>query len=99
MANGASRIFGVIKSTSDKETNSQFVNLKVKELNPLTFMLGDKLLITADFCVADINFDASILQVDDIVNAIVLNDNQLYYLLCNVDLKSKIAELENRLNN
>jgi hypothetical protein len=99
MANGAGRIFQVMKATGSQEAESQFVSLKVRTLDPLTFMLGDKLIITPEFCVADINFDPSILQVEDTVNAIVLNQNQLYYLLCNVNLKDKLAELENRLDN
>ena len=48
MANGASRIFKVMQN-SGTDTVSELVHLKVKTINPLTFTLDDRVILTEDF--------------------------------------------------
>ena len=82
MANGASRLFNVIKNTSEG-TNlnpSQVVSLTVKSTNPLVFNRDDKLDITQDFCVFSKFVDISSLSVGDVITAFVFNDGQMYFI-------------------
>lgn len=97
MADGASRLFNVIKSSSNNKEGSQFVNLSIRTLNPLTFTLDDRVVITSDFYVLDKNFSKSNAEVGQVVNAIVLNDNQVYYVLSNVNYEARIKIIEDKL--
>ena len=81
MANGASRIFNVIRETADVDNSSQLVSLKVKTLNPISFALGDKLIITEEFIKFKNNDIIQSLNIGDDVDALVLNNNQLYYIV------------------
>jgi len=79
MGNGANKLFNIIGKTSNKSATTSLVTLTVNSTNPLTFKLDDKLTITEEFYlleIADGSFD-----LDEKVNALVLNNNQLYYIL------------------
>lgn len=79
MGNGANKLFNIIGKTSNKSNTPSLVTLTVNSTNPLTFKLDDKLTITEEFYLLEIangSFD-----LDEKVNALVLNDNQLYYIL------------------
>ena len=82
MANGASRLFNIIKNTSES-TNlnpSQVVSLTVKSTSPIIFKKDDKLDITEEFCIFDRTFNKSTMQIGDIVIAFVFNDGQIYFI-------------------
>lgn len=94
MANGASRIFNIIKHTADYSyTPTEYIVLAVKTLNPLTFILDDRVVITKEFYQLDKNFDASALSIGSKVNSIVLNDNQTYYILGNINYQPQISTI------
>ena len=99
MANGASRLFNVMKQTS-QDTNikpSQVVSLTVKSVQPLIFIRDDKLEITEDFCIIGKLAKYQGFRVDDIVTATVFNEGQQYYIeqndSSNLDIVSE-EELE-----
>ena len=103
MANGASRLFNVMKQTS-QDTNikpSQVVSLTVKSVQPLIFIRDDKLEITKDFCIIGKLAKYQGFKVGDIVTATVFNEGQQYYIeqndSSNLDIVSK-DELDNELN-
>lgn len=82
MANGANRLFNVIKNTSES-TNvkpSELVSLTVKSLNPIVFNKDDKLDVPEEFCVFNNNIDKSKFQIGDTVSAFVFNEGQLYFI-------------------
>jgi len=82
MANGAGRIFDVIKQTSE-ETNtpaSLVVSLTVKAINPLVLILDDKLEITEEFCVFNDIVNKSTIEVGDILTAFTFNEAQVYFI-------------------
>lgn len=97
MANGAGRLFDIIKDTSEgmQPTQAQYVTLTVKSLNPLIFNKDDRLDITREFCIFDTTFDFSTIHINDIIGAILLNNGQLYYICVNLSLDKTVAE---RLN-
>ena len=82
MANGASRIFEVLKRTSEA-TNispSKVITLLVKSTNPIVYQRDDRLEITEDFCTYNNEDAKGNLAVGDKVTALVLNDGQSYYI-------------------
>lgn len=96
MANGASRIFNIMKRTADYSyTPTEYIVLSVKTLNPLTFILDDRVVITQEFYQLDKNFNASALSIGSKVNSIVLNDNQTYYILGNINYQPQISSINN----
>ena len=82
MANGANRIFEVMKNTSE-ETNirpSLVVSLTVKSINPLILTRDDRLEITEDFCIFSKYIDKTAIEIGDILTAFLFNDGQVYYI-------------------
>ena len=82
MANGAGRIFEVMKNTSE-ETNikpSLVVSLTVKSINPLILTRDDRLEITEDFCIFSKYIDKTAIEIGDILTAFLFNDGQVYYI-------------------
>ena len=82
MANGAGRIFEVMKNTSE-ETNirpSLVVSLTVKSINPLILTRDDRLEITEDFCIFSKYIDKTAIEIGDIFTAFLFNDGQGYYI-------------------
>ena len=82
MANGAGRLFDVIKNTSEGTNTqpSEVVSLKVKSLNPIVFIKDDKLEITENFCVFNKTFNLETTEVGDIITAFIFNDGQSYFI-------------------
>lgn len=82
MANGAGRLFNIMKQTGEATNTSpsQIITLTVKSINPLVFQRDDRLEIPEDFCTFTDDDAAQNLAVDDKVKAIVLNDGQDYYI-------------------
>lgn len=95
MANGADRLFEVMKNTSvgTQPDQAQYITLTVKSLQPLLLSKDDKLDITERFCVFDTTFNKSTMEVGHIIGAIMLNNGQLYYLCSNLSLTTTIAEM------
>lgn len=87
MANGANRLFNVMKETSESTNTvpSQIVSLKVKSIQPLIFTRDDRLEIIEDFCIFSKLIRKEDIKVNDVVTAIVLNDGQNYYIEHNND--------------
>lgn len=88
MANGASRIFNIVKNTSNMNNqSSKLVTLEVKTLNPLSFILDNRIILTSEFIQLDNNIDISKLRVGIKLSAISLNEEQLYYVQANDSVK------------
>lgn len=85
MANGANRLFDVIKQTgvSTNGIASQVVSLTIKSVNPLILMRDDRLEIPAEFCILHKSLNIDTFRINDIVTAIVLNNGQQYLILYN----------------
>lgn len=84
MANGASRIFKVMKTVAESnKQNAELVNVSVKSLDPLVFNLDDRVDLTEVFYQLDRTFVFDNLQLGVVCKAIVLNDGQLYFILSN----------------
>lgn len=85
MANGANRLFDVIKQTGESTNGiaSQVVSLTIKSVNPLILMRDDRLEIPAEFCILHKSLDINNFRINDIVTAIVLNNGQQYFILYN----------------
>ena len=85
MANGANRLFDVIKQTGESTNgiSSQVVSLTIKSVNPLILMRDDRLEIPAEFCILHKSLDINNFRINDIVTAIVLNNGQQYFILYN----------------
>ena len=83
MANGANRLFSVIKKTSKKTqpVSTQMMYLIVKSKSPLTLKRDDKLELTEEFLTFMDNSMKEDLEVDDVVSCILLNDGQRYLVL------------------
>ena len=81
--NGAKKIVSSIKriSNSMQPVGSKVVSLTVNSVNPLTFMLENRLLITDKFYTLSNLEDWSKLVVGDICRAFTFNEGQLYYIL------------------
>lgn len=80
MGNGASRIFNIMKKSNETSSASQLVTLKVKTVNPLTFELDDRVILTADFYIISDKIDKSKLRVGDAVLATTFNNGQVYFI-------------------
>lgn len=82
MANGASRLFSIIKNTSESTnlTPSQVVSLTVKSITPIIFNRDDKLDIPEELCIFNKTFNKSNIVIGDIVIAFVFNDGQVYFI-------------------
>lgn len=96
MANGAGRLFDVMKKTGEasKGVSSKLVSLKVKSKEPLIFQIDDRLEITEEFCYFSNSADKELLNIGDIVVAVALNNGQSYYIQHNLDgLLTTVAEL------
>lgn len=85
MANGANRLFDVIKQTGESTNGiaSQVVSLTIKSVNPLILMRDDRLEIPAEFCILHKSLNIDTFRINDIVTAIVLNNGQQYFILYN----------------
>lgn len=85
MANGANRLFDVIKQTGESTNgiSSQVVSLTIKSVNPLILMRDDRLEIPAEFCILHKSLNIDTFRINDIVTAIVLNNGQQYLILYN----------------
>lgn len=82
MANGAGRLFNIIKNTSEgtNPVPTQLVSLKVKSTNPIIFNKDDKIDITEEFCIFNDNINVNSLAIGDVVLAFVFNEGQLYFI-------------------
>ena len=100
MANGASRLFEVMKNTSEGTNNmpSQVVSLTIKSVNPLILIRDDRLEIPAEFCIIYKNLNINSFRVGDIVTAIVLNNGQQYLILSNDTAEEQGANYEDLSN-
>ena len=80
---GAKKIVGSIKriSNSMQPVASKVVSLTVNSVNPLTFMLENRLLITDKFYTLSNLEDWSKVAVGDICRAFTFNEGQIYYIL------------------
>lgn len=97
MGSGASRILSLMK-TSPKNTISSKTYLTVHSLNPLTFKLDDKLILTSEFYVLSDDIIVSRLQVGQKLLAFSFNDGQCYFIHQTVDgniIKTKIIDNTN----
>ncbi len=97
MGSGASRILNLMK-TSPKNTISSKTYLTVHSLNPLTFKLDDKLILTSEFYVLSDDIIISRLAVGQKLLAFSFNDNQCYFIHQTVDgniIKTKIIDNTN----
>ena len=100
MANGASRLFEVMKNTSEGTNTmpSQVVSLTIKSVNPLILVRDDRLEIPAEFCIIYKNLNINSFRVGDIVTAIVLNNGQQYLILSNDTAEEQGANYEDLSN-
>lgn len=100
MANGASRLFEVMKNTSEGTNNmpSQVVSLTIKSVNPLILIRDDRLEIPAEFCIIYKNLNINSFRIGDIVTAIVLNNSQQYLILSNDTAEEQGANYEDLSN-
>lgn len=82
MANGANRLFNVMKKLSRSTNNapSQIVSLTVKSTKPLILKRDEKLEITESFCTFNKTLPKEDLKVGDIVTAFVFNNGQSYFI-------------------
>lgn len=85
MANGASRLFEVMKNTGESTNNtpSQLVSLTIKSVNPLILVRDDRLEIPAEFCILHKSLNINNFRINDVVTAIVLNNGQQYFIIYN----------------
>lgn len=85
MANGASRLFEVMKNTGESTNNtpSQLVSLTIKSVNPLILVRDDRLEIPAEFCILHKSLNIDSFRINDVVTAIVLNNGQQYFIIYN----------------
>ena len=92
MADGASRIFNVVKNTADSDNSvSRLVTLTVKTQSPLTFTLDDKIILTSEFTQLDSLIDTSKLTVGKKVSAISLNNEQIYYVFASDEVRKDLT--------
>lgn len=99
MANGASRIFNVIKNTNDINDTNNLLSVTVKTLNPLTFKIDDKLSIEPNFYILSEDIDVNKLQIGDILNAFTFNNGQLYYINQGISTKLETSKIINKVDN
>lgn len=94
MGSGANRILNVMKH-SGKNTISQRAFVVVTTLNPLTFKLDDKLILTSQFYVLSDDIIEERLKVGQKLLAFSFNDGQCYFIHQSVDnsnIKTKIVD-------
>lgn len=99
MANGAGRIFNVFKNTSEANAQtSRLVTVTVNTLNPLTFILDDRIKLTEDFVQLDSDIDRNKLTIGTKLEAISLNNGQLYYIQVRKSIRKDDTELLERIS-
>lgn len=94
MGTGAHRILNVMKH-SGKNTISHRAFVIVTSLDPLTFRLDDKLVLTSNFYVLSDDIIKERLQVGQKLLAFSFNDGQCYFIHQSVDgsiIKTKIID-------
>lgn len=94
MGTGANRILKVMQK-SGKNTISSTVFLTVNSLNPLTFKLDDRLVITKEFYILSDDIILSRLAIGIKLLAFTFNDGQRYFIHQTVDntiIKTKIID-------
>lgn len=94
MGSGANRILKVMQK-SGKNTISSAVFLTVNSLNPLTFKLDDKLILTSQFYILSDDIILERLKVGQKLVAFSFNDGQCYFIHQSVDgsiIKTKIID-------
>lgn len=94
MGTGANRILKVMQK-SGKNTISAKVFLTVNSLNPLTFKLDDRLVITKEFYILSDDIILSRLSLGVKLLAFTFNDGQCYFIHQSVDdniIKTKIID-------
>lgn len=94
MGNGAHRILNVMKH-SGKNTISHRAFVIVTSLDPLTFRLDDKLVLTSNFYVLSDDIIKERLQIGQKLLAFSFNDGQCYFIHQSVDnsiIKTKIID-------
>ena len=108
MSTGANRIFKIMQK-SQKSSVDNLISVKVKSINPLTFIVDERLSITEDFIVFSNQIDRSKISVGDTFNAFLFNDGQTYYInqpiktsssvgVQDESLLTRIANLEKSVN-
>lgn len=82
MANGANRLFRIMKKISKNmnPSSSKIVSLTVKTTSPLIFQRDDRLEIPEDFCTFNNLIQKNELRKGDVVTALVLNNGQSYFI-------------------
>ena len=94
MGTGANRILKIMQK-SGKNTISSVVFLTVNSLNPLTFKLDDRLVITKEFYILSDDIILNRLNVGIKLLAFTFNDGQCYFIHQTVDdniIKTKIID-------
>lgn len=94
MGSGANRILKIMKS-SGKNTISHRAFITVASLNPLTFKLDDKLILTSQFYILSDDIILERLRVGQKLVAFSFNDGQCYFIHQSVDnsiIKTKIID-------
>ena len=94
MGNGAHRILNVMKH-SGKNTISHRAFVSINSLDPLTFRLDDKLVLTSNFYVLSDEIILERLEVGQKLLAFSFNDGQCYFIHQSVDnsiIKTKIID-------
>lgn len=94
MGSGANRILKIMKN-SGKNTISHRAFITVASLNPLTFKLDDKLILTSQFYILSDDIILERLKVGQKLVAFSFNDGQCYFIHQSVDnsiIKTKIID-------
>ena len=94
MGSGANRILNIMKY-SGKNTISHRAFVTVNSLNPLTFKLDDKLILTTQFYILSDDILLERLKVGQKLVAFSFNDGQCYFIHQSVDnsiIKTKIID-------
>lgn len=94
MGSGANRILNIMK-ISGKNTISHRAFVTINSLNPLTFKLDDKLILTSQFYILSDDIILERLRVGQKLVAFSFNDGQCYFIHQSVDnsiIKTKIID-------
>lgn len=79
---GANTILNLMKKTSsNNNTISELVSVRVKSTSPLILNLDNRIDLTADFFVLSKTIIVDRLKIGDVLTAITLNDRQKYYVM------------------
>ena len=96
MSDAANRLYKILRG-DEVNTGSSMIGLTVISTSPVKLTNGDRMILTDDFILFSKMIDTSKITIGDTFLAVVLNNDQLYYILEVVSSTNELYKYANEV--